>query len=209
MTSVEATGNTLEEAKYNAMQMLGAESMAQVEFEVLDENSPVRVRATLIEEASQPYVMAPDTARKVADYIDRLVRKLPIHIQAVLRGSHSRYVEVELVGRDARLIVGKNGEVLEKLQYLVNTLVPKVIDPQVRVVLDGAGWRRRRTERLRNQVIAIASEVKLRGEEAVLPPMPPHERRIVHQALRDDPEVYTYSEGEEPNRYVVISPRTG
>ncbi len=209
MTSVEATGNTLEEAKYNAMQMLGAESMAQVEFEVLDENSPVRVRATLIEEASQPYVMAPDTARKVADYIDRLVRKLPIHIQAVLRGSHSRYVEVELVGRDARLIVGKNGEVLEKLQYLVNTLVPKVIDPHVRVVLDGAGWRRRRTERLRNQVIAIASEVKLRGEEAVLPPMPPHERRIVHQALRDDPEVYTYSEGEEPNRYVVISPRTG
>ncbi len=207
MTSIEATGNTLEEAKYNAMQMLGAESMAQLAFEVLDENSPVRVRATLVEETGQPYVLAPDTTRKVADYIDRLVKKIPLHVQAVLRGSHSRYVEVELVGRDARLLVGKNGEVLEKLQYLFNTLVPKVIDPHVRVVLDGAGWRRRRTERLRNQVIAIANEVKRRGEEALLPPMPPHERRIVHQTLRDDPEIYTYSEGEEPNRYVVISPR--
>ncbi|MFQ3611416.1 MAG: hypothetical protein SNJ72_07970, partial [Fimbriimonadales bacterium] len=78
MTSVEATGNTLEEAKYNAMQMLGAESMAQVAFEVLDENSPVRVRATLMDEASQPYVMTPETARKVAEYVDHLVKKLRI-----------------------------------------------------------------------------------------------------------------------------------
>jgi spoIIIJ-associated protein len=146
-------------------------------------------------------------ARKVADYISHFVRRLPLQVQAVLRGSHGRYVEVELVGRDASVLVGKNGEVLNQLQFLLNNIVPRVTEPQVRVVLDSAGWRRRRTERLRNQVIAIANEVKARGEEAVLPPMPPHERRIVHQALKDDPEVMTYSEGEEPNRYVVISPR--
>ncbi|MCX7925114.1 MAG: Jag N-terminal domain-containing protein [Fimbriimonadales bacterium] len=205
MASVEATGNTVEEAKSRALGMLGVGRSAHVEFEVLEENPP-RVRATLIEE-EQPYVVTPQVARKVADYVDHFVKRLPLHVQAALRHSHGRYVEVELVGRDANILVGKNGEVLDRLQFLLNNIVPRVIDPHVRVVLDGAGWRRRRTERLRNQVIAIANEVKLRGEEAVLPPMPPHERRIVHQALKDDPEVMTYSEGEEPNRYVVISPR--
>ncbi len=206
MTSVEATGNTLEEAKNRALGMLGVSRNAQVEFEVLEENPP-RVRATLIGE-EQPYVVTPQVARKTADYVDHFVRRLRLQVQAVLRHSHGRYVEVELVGRDASVLVGKNGEVLDRLQFLLNNIVPRVIDPQVRVVLDGAGWRRRRTERLRNQVIAIANEVKQRGEEAVLPPMPPHERRVVHQALKDDPEVMTYSEGDEPNRYVVISPRS-
>jgi spoIIIJ-associated protein len=205
MTSVEATGNTIEEAKSRALDMLGVGRNAQVEFEILDEVPP-RVRATLINE-EQPYVVTPQVARKTADYVDHFVRRLPLQVQATLRNAHGRYVEVEIVGRDANILVGKNGEVLDQLQFLLNNIVPRVIEPQVRIVLDGAGWRRRRTERLRNQVIAIANEVKLRGEEAVLPPMPPHERRIVHQALKDDPEVMTYSEGEEPNRYVVISPR--
>jgi spoIIIJ-associated protein len=205
MASVEATGNTIEEAKSRALGMLGVGRNAQVEFEILEEIPP-RVRATLISE-EQPYVVTPQVARKTADYVDHFVRRLPLQVQAALRNSHGRYVEVEIVGRDANILVGKNGEVLDKLQFLLNNIIPRVIEPQVRVVLDGAGWRRRRTERLRNQVIAIANEVKLRGEEAVLPPMPPHERRIVHQALKDDPEVMTYSEGEEPNRYVVISPR--
>ena len=205
MTTVEATGSTIEEAKSRALGMLGVGRSAQVAFEVLEE-SPARVRATLIEEAP-PYVVTPQVARQVADYVSHFVRRLPLQVQAVLRGSHGRYVEVELVGRDASVLVGKNGEVLDRLQFLLNNIVPRVTEAPVRVVLDGAGWRRRRSERLRNQVIAIANEVKARGEEAVLPPMPPHERRIVHQALKDDPEVMTYSEGEEPNRYVVISPR--
>ena len=205
MTTVEATGSTIEEAKSRALGMLGVGRSAQVAFEVLEE-SPARVRATLIEEAP-PYVVTPQVARQVADYVSHFVRRLPLQVQAVLRGSHGRYVEVELVGRDASVLVGKSGEVLDRLQFLLNNIVPRVTEAPVRVVLDGAGWRRRRTERLRNRVIAIANEVKVRGEEAVLPPMPPHERRIVHQALKDDPEVMTYSEGEEPNRYVVISPR--
>ncbi|MER3403278.1 MAG: hypothetical protein C4336_03040 [Armatimonadota bacterium] len=222
MTTVESTGNTVEEAKQKALQALGVSDPTKVVFEVLEEGvrgllgiavTPARVRATLISsdeaetESQPPFVVTPDLARKTADYIDHLVRKLRLQIQAVLRGFHARYVEVELVGRDANILVGRNGEVLEKLQYLVNSLVVRVVDPQIRVVLDGAGWRRRRAERLRNQVISIANEVKRRKEEAVLPPMPANERRIVHQTLRDDPEVCTYSEGEEPDRYVVISPR--
>ncbi len=226
MKTVEVTGSTVEEAKQKALSALGVQDPNQVMFEVLEEGvrgllgiaiTPARVRATLItaspevaEEEAEPqpaYVVTPEVARRVADYIDHLIRKLPIRVQAVYRGCHSRYVEVEIVGRDAPQLIGKEGEVFTKLHYLLNAIVAQKIDPNVRLVLDCAGWRRRRTERLRNQVLAIANEVKRRREEAVLPPMPAHERRIVHQTLKDDMEVYTYSEGEEPNRYVVISPR--
>jgi spoIIIJ-associated protein len=221
MTFVETTGNTVEEAKRKAMEQLGVQDERQVQFEVLDEGkrsllgiliAPARVRASLVAPApSQPpaeaETISPDVARQVADYVDSLLRRLRLNVQAVLRGTHGRYVEVEMVGRDVPILVGKNGEVINQLQFLLNLIVPRATGLDARIVLDGAGWRRRRTERLRNQVIAIANEVKKRREEAVLPPMPPHERRIVHQTLKDDPEVTTYSEGEEPNRYVVISPR--
>jgi len=221
MTTVEATGSTVEEAKRKALEQLGVQDESRVQFEVLDEGkrsllgilvSPARVRAALIEPVgSQPSAeaetLSPEVAHQVADYVDKLLRRLRLNVQAVLRGTHGRYVEIEMVGRDVPVLVGKNGEVIDQLQFLLNLIVPRATGLDARVVLDGAGWRRRRTERLRNQVIAIANEVKKRREEAVLPPMPPHERRIVHQTLKDDPEVTTYSEGEEPNRYVVISPR--
>jgi predicted RNA-binding protein Jag len=86
MTTVEATGNTVEEAKSRALGMLGVGRSAQVAFEVLSER-PARVRATLIEE-EPPYVVTPQVARKVADYISHYVRRLPLQVQAVLRGSH-------------------------------------------------------------------------------------------------------------------------
>jgi len=222
MTSVETTGNTVEEAKRKALEQLGVTDEHQVQFEVLDEGkrsllgilvSPARVRATLLEpsaglpSAAVEENLSPEVARQVANYVDQLLRRLPLNLQAVLRGTHGRYVEIEMVGRDVSVLIGKNGEVINALQFLLNLMVPKATGLDARIVLDGMGWRRRRTERLRNQVIAIANEVKKRREEAVLPPMPPHERRIVHQTLKDDPEVITYSEGEEPNRYVVISPR--
>ncbi len=221
MTFVEATGNTVEEAKRKAMEQLGVQDERQVQFEVLDEGkrsllgiliAPARVRASLVaptasQSTAEAETVSPDVARQVADYVDYLLRRLRLNVQAVLRGTHGRYVEVEMVGRDVPILVGKNGEVINQLQFLLNLVVPRATGLDARIVLDGAGWRRRRTERLRNQVIAIANEVKKRREEAVLPPMPPHERRIVHQTLKDDPEVMTYSEGEEPNRYVVISPR--
>ncbi|MFN3690800.1 MAG: hypothetical protein ACK4UU_07750, partial [Fimbriimonadales bacterium] len=95
MTSVEATGNTIDEAKSRALGMLGVGRNAPVEFEVLEADPP-RVRATLLEE-EQPYVVTPQVARRVADNIDHFVKRLPLHVQAALRHYHGRYVEVELV----------------------------------------------------------------------------------------------------------------
>lgn len=224
MPNVEATGSTLEEAKQNALEMLGVQDESQVQFEVIDEGkkglfglgqSQVRIVATLadasseapVEEAPEPYILDEATARQVTEFVQSLLDTSPLQVQVVLRGMHARYADLELVGRDVAYLVGKSGEVIDSLQYLLNMIVSRRVHPQARLVIDGGGWRRRREERLRNQVMVIALEVKQRGEEAVLPPMPAHERRIIHNALKDDPEVNTYSEGDEPNRRVIISPR--
>lgn len=224
---VEATGNTLEEAKQKALQMLGITDEKQVQFEVLEEGKrglfglvhvPARVCATLIKEehptpaASVPeegaaFVVEEALAHQVLEFVQHLLHQSPFKLHPVLRSFHERYIELELVGQDVPYLIGKNGEGLDNLQYLLNLLVLKRVHPQVRLLLDGGGYRKRRAERLRNQAIAIAAEVKQRQEEAVLPPMPPHERWIIHQALKDDPDVSTYSEGEEGERRVVISPR--
>lgn len=224
MPNVEATGNTLEEAKRNALDMLGVQDESQVQFEVIDEgkkglfgigHAQVRVAATLSDETpgvpeegtAAEFVLDEETARQVTEFVQNLLDTGPLQVQVVLRGMHARYADLELVGRDVAYLVGKNGEVIDSLQYLLNMIISRRVHPQARLVIDGGGWRRRREERLRNQVMVIALEVKQRGEEAVLPPMPAHERRIIHNVLKDDPEVNTYSEGDEPNRRVIISPR--
>jgi spoIIIJ-associated protein len=223
MPNVEATGHSLEEAKKNALEMLGIQDESQVQFEVIEEgkkglfglgHAQVRIVATLIEETPEQvetreapdYFIDEPTARQISDYVQNLLNKSPIQVQVVLRGMHARYADLELIGRDVAYLVGKNGEVIDSLQYLLNMIISRRVHPQARLVIDGGGWRRRREERLRNQVMVIALEVKQRGEEAVLPPMPAHERRIIHNVLKDDLEVSTYSEGDEPNRRVIISP---
>jgi spoIIIJ-associated protein len=75
------------------------------------------------------------------------------------------------------------------------------------VLLDVGDYRKQRAEKLRRMALEVAKQVKERGEEAVLDPLNAIERRVIHQTLMNDPDVYTYSEGEEPERRVVISPR--
>lgn len=117
-----------------------------------------------------------------------------------------KYVNLEIDGKDVAYLVGRQGEVLNAFQYLINVMAAKQIGNGVRVVLDGGNYRKRREEALRKMASQIAEQVKARGEEAVLDALPAFERRVVHQAIVEIPGVTTYSEGEEPNRRVVIAP---
>lgn len=117
-----------------------------------------------------------------------------------------RYVSIELDGKDAAFLVGKHGEVLNAMQYLINIVAGRRFNNGVRTTLDGNDYRRRREEALESLAQKIADQVKERGEEAVLDALPAFERRIVHKVLSTYEGVSTYSEGEEPNRRVVIAP---
>ncbi|HHY25444.1 MAG TPA: protein jag, partial [Desulfitobacterium dehalogenans] len=91
------------------------------------------------------------------------------------------------------------------LQYLTNLAVSKQISEKVRIIIDVEGYRQRREETLVRLAKRLSDKVKRTGTRVVLEPMNPHERRIIHTALQDDARISTFSEGEEPNRKVVIS----
>ncbi|MBV6458399.1 MAG: hypothetical protein HONBIEJF_01526 [Fimbriimonadaceae bacterium] len=145
-----------------------------------------------------------------ADQLTALVNEVLdlAELQATVHptGFNGKYVNLEIDGKDVAYLVGRQGEVLNAFQYLVNVMAAKQYGNGVRVVLDGGNYRKRREDALRRMASQIAEQVIKRQEEAVLDALPAFERRVVHQAIVEIAGVTTYSEGEEPNRRVVIAP---
>jgi spoIIIJ-associated protein len=114
---------------------------------------------------------------------------------------------LEITGPDAGCLVGPHGHTLDALQYLLMLMVNKKRVNRVRISIDAAGYRARRIETLSKFANQLADEVVSSGQEAITDPLNAMERRIIHTALVERGDVQTYSEGDEPNRYVVVSPR--
>lgn len=113
-------------------------------------------------------------------------------------------VDIELVGENMGVLIGKRGQTLDSLQYLVSLVANKEADGYFRVKLDTENYRARRKETLESLAKNIAYKVKRTRKPVSLEPMNPYERRIIHSALQNDKYVATRSEGEEPFRHVVV-----
>ncbi len=147
-----------------------------------------------------------DDADNFLEVMNDLLAKTGLQVEAQCTGFQGKYVNIQFDGKDTGYLVGKHGEVLNSFQYLTNIIAAQQWGNGVRVVLDGNDYRSRREEQLTTLATKIAEQVRKRGEEAVLDALPAFERRIVHKALSELEGVTTYSEGEEPNRRVVIAP---
>lgn len=143
---------------------------------------------------------------QLAGLLREMLESAGMQVNVTLGEISGRYVSLKLDGKDAAYLVGKHGEVLNALQYLVNVVAHRRFNTEARATLDGNDYRKRREDVLTQMASTIAAQVKERGEEAVLDALPAFERRIVHKALQEIDGVTTYSEGEEPNRRVVIAP---
>jgi spoIIIJ-associated protein len=158
-------------------------------------------------EAARPEVVATDAdAKALLNLLNGVLKAGDLDVKASISGMNGRYVNLALDGRDVGHLVGKQGEVLNALQYVLNIMANQQIGNGVRVTLDGNDYRNRREAALTKLANSIADQVVQRGEEAVLDALPAFERRIVHKALAENSKISTYSEGEEPNRRVVIAP---
>lgn len=113
----------------------------------------------------------------------------------------------EIEGEDAGLLIGRRGETLQALQFLVNLIVNKQLDRQVYITIDVEGYRERRQESLRTLAQRTASRVSDSGRPVQLQPMPASERRVIHMTLADHPEVRTESKGDGDQRRVVVLPK--
>lgn len=114
---------------------------------------------------------------------------------------------ISLTSKELGVVIGKRGETLDALQYLVSLVVNRTTPKYIRVSLDAENYRAKRQEALVNLAQKLARKVSASKRKYTLEPMSPYERRIIHAALQDNPYVTTYSVGEEPYRKVVIVPK--
>ena len=118
---------------------------------------------------------------------------------------NEKELSVDLSGDDMGVLIGKRGQTLDSLQYLVSLIVNKDSSDYIRVKVDTENYRKRRQDTLENLAKNIAFKVKRTKRTVSLEPMNPYERRIIHSALQNDKFVTTHSEGEEPFRHVVVT----
>ena len=116
-----------------------------------------------------------------------------------------RELSIDLSGDDMGVLIGKRGQTLDSLQYLVSLIVNKESEDYIRVKVDTENYRKRRQDTLENLAKNIAFKVKRTKRTVSLEPMNPYERRIIHSALQNDKFVTTHSEGDEPFRHVVVT----
>lgn len=204
----EFTGKTVDEALTEALLEFKTTS-ENVEYEVIERESkgllgifskPAKIRVKL------KYTV--DRAAK--SFLDKVFKAMGIEATVEVNyDKDAENVDINIVGNDMGVLIGKRGQTLDSLQYLTSLIVNKNNEGYLKVKLDTENYRERRKETLENLAKNIASKVKRTHKAVSLEPMNPYERRIIHSALQNDKYVETHSEGEEPFRKVVISMKKG
>ena len=142
--------------------------------------------------------------------VGRILAAAGVNVTRTLRSEHDPEAGgpvIDLSGEDSGLLIGRRGQTLQALQFLVTLIVRNKLGEDVRVVLDVENYRQRRESSLRDMAAKVASRVAQTQRSITLEPMPPADRRIIHTSLAQHPEVRTESAGEGENRKVTIMPR--
>ena len=201
----EYKGKNIDEAITNACVDLGI-AANQLDYEVIEKGSNgflgIGSKPTVIKARRNASVeeIATEFLNKVFDAMDLTV-KLDIQID---EGEKENIININVIGDDMGILIGKRGQTLDSLQYLVSLVVNKNSDKFNRVKLDTENYRERRKATLENLARNISLKVKRIKKPVALEPMNPYERRIIHSALQNDKFCTTKSEGEEPYRHVVV-----
>jgi spoIIIJ-associated protein len=218
--TVEATGETVGEAKWAALRELeqrhpGVDKSA-VQFEVVSEGErgllgvgfePARVVARAPADALE--VMTFDASEQAADarsLAQRVMEAVGVAGRADVREDEGS-ITVTFSGEDVALLIGRHGQMIDSVQYLLNAISHRTYgDGRKEITVDAAGYRERRRSTLESLAVRTAREVLDTGRRAELEPMTAVERKVVHLRLKEFEGVETASEGTEPNRYVVVLP---
>jgi Predicted RNA-binding protein len=155
-------------------------------------------------EAKVELTVKPDAIEEAMEFLKEIAEsmKLDIHIE---RQDTSDGVVLQLSSKDdIGILIGRRGQTLDALQYLVNVVSHRSGNVNTRIILDAENFRERRRKTLEELAARLADKAVRSRREVVLEPMPSHERKIIHTYLQDHPHVRSFSKGEEPNRRIVI-----
>lgn len=205
---IEKTGKSIKQATLSALKEFDLDETDEdkVEVEVLEEGNRgilgligskmAKVKVSLKENSS-------DTAR---NFLSDVIEGMGVYAEIEVFEEDNN-VYMELKGDDIGILIGRRGETLDALQYLISLVVNRNSNTYKRVVLDTENYRKKREETLVKLARRLANRVIKYGKTITLEPMNPYERRIIHSSLQNNKKIRTYSIGDEPNRKVVISLR--
>lgn len=204
MEFIEISAKTVNEAITEACQRLGVTSEKLI-TEVLDEGSngflgigakPARIKVAVKNSVE-------DNAK---DFLKEVFAAMNLEVVVNIKyDKEENTMDIDLSGDEMGVLIGKRGQTLDSLQYLVSLVVNKDAEDYIRVKVDTENYRQRRKDTLENLAKNIAYKVKRTKRAVSLEPMNPYERRIIHSALQNDKYVVTHSEGDEPFRRVVVT----
>ncbi|MDD3272015.1 MAG: RNA-binding cell elongation regulator Jag/EloR [Syntrophomonadaceae bacterium] len=201
--TIEKKGKSVDEAIKAALDELSCE-INDVIIEVIEEPSTALlglVKKPAIVKVSVREKPEEDVRHALEDLLNKM--KLDYHINNV--ECEEGRVRINITGKDMGLLIGRKGETLNAVQFVLGLIVNRQREEKVRVVLDVEDYRKKREESLEALALRLSDRVKKTRKNVVMRPMSSQERRIVHTALQGDPQISTYSLGDEPNRKVVIS----
>jgi spoIIIJ-associated protein len=220
--TVEATGETVGEAKWQALreleQLAPALDKEAVRFQVLEEGSrgllgvgatPARVVATVDADApSQPTSDIDESgqAAQLRSVLEHITAAAGVRCRIDVEESDAAITATCSSGEDLGILIGRHGQTIDAVQTLAAAIVRQGEDDRKQIVVDAAGYRDRRRRTLETLAVRSADEAIRAGERVELEPMSSIERRLVHERLKDVDGVETVSEGDEPNRFVVVVP---
>lgn len=213
MEAQEFTGKTVDEAIQKALEKLGAK-IEEVNITVLATGKPgffglggeeARIRVT---------PKTPSIREKAKEVLENILSHMRMpattHFTSPPEGlgPGPRPITINIRGEDMARLIGRRGQTLTAIQYLVNLIIAHQLKRKVNILIDVGGYRRRRHRALRNLALRLAEQVKATGQPITMEPMPAIERRVVHLALANDPDIVTRSIGEGENRKIVIERRS-
>ena len=205
MEYIEISAKTVNDAITEACKKFGVTS-DNLDYEVIEEGSNgflgLGAKPAVIKAGVKVLSPGEEAKKFLADVFAAMDMIVTVDVSY---DEAEKNMDIDLSGEEMGVLIGKRGQTLDSLQYLVSLVVNKDTEDYIRVKVDTENYRLRRKETLENLAKNIAYKVKRTKRSVSLEPMNPYERRIIHSALQNDRYVTTYSEGEEPFRHVVVA----
>ena len=205
MDYIEVKGKTVDDAITNALIQLETTS-DKIEYEVIERGSNGFLGLIGKQDAVIKVRKKSNLLDDTYEFLDKMFSAMNMEVTSKIDyNEENRTMNIDFSGDEMGILIGKRGQTLDSLQYLISLVVNKESDSYIKVKVDTEDYRERRKQTLENLAKNLSYKVKRTRRPVTLEPMNPYERRMIHSALQNDRYVETHSEGEEPYRKVVIT----
>ncbi len=202
MKKITVSGKTVEDAINIGLEQWKV-SLDQVKVQIIEQPSKGLFGLFGAKEAKIELEMTKDPLQETIAFLDQIFQLMKMDVK-IEKQDHPEFIMLNLSGSELGILIGRRGQTLDSLQYLVNIVANRHSEVHIRIVLDAENFRARRKKTLQQLALRLADRVIKTGKEVVLEPMSAMERKVIHSFLQEHPKVKTLSKGEEPNRRIVI-----